>query len=126
MGPALPLAGAPASAAFEVAMQAFLAPTLRPGPVGVIANLRAHKRPRRRQRRAAQGCTRYFLPAYSPDLSPIAAAWATRTDLLRRAKARTHALVVPASAATVDRIPAADARGYCEPGGCKFRALKAQ
>ncbi len=120
------LAGATDTAAFEVYIQSFLAPTLRPGQVVVIANLSAHKSPRVRELIAAQGCTLWFLPAYSPDLSPIEEAFAKLKELLRRAKARTHEMLVQAITAALDRITAADARGYFEHCRFKFHELKDQ
>ena len=53
-----------------------------------------------------------FLPAYSPDLSPIEETFSKVKALLRAAAARTQAALDPAVAAALDAITAADAAGW--------------
>ncbi|CAA9518868.1 MAG: hypothetical protein AVDCRST_MAG73-60 [uncultured Thermomicrobiales bacterium] len=60
----------------------------------------------------AAGCELRFLPAYSPDCSPIEHAFAKLKEGLRRAGARTRADLDAAIAAGLDAITAADARGW--------------
>ncbi len=90
MGPAMTLRGATDTAAFEIDVTHFLAPSLRPGQIVVMDNLSAHKNRRVREIITARGCERWYLPSYSPDLSPIEEAFAKLKALVRRAKARTH------------------------------------
>jgi transposase len=66
-----------------------LAPTLRPGDVVVLDNLRAHKVKGVREAIAAAGAELLYLPPYSPDLNPIELAFAKLKALLRNAAART-------------------------------------
>ena len=66
-----------------------LAPTLRPGDVVVLDNLRAHKVKGVREAIAAAGAELLYLPPYSPDLNPIELAFAKLKALLRSAAART-------------------------------------
>ncbi len=66
-----------------------LAPALLPGQVVVLGNLSARKGERVRELVESRGCELLFLPAYSPDLSPIEEASSKLKALLRRAKART-------------------------------------
>ena len=65
-----------------------LAPTLRPGQVVVVDNLSAHKQRKVRRLLAARRCRLWYLPAYSPDLTPIEFAWSKLKAFLRGAKAR--------------------------------------
>ena len=53
-----------------------------------------------------------FLPAYSPDLSPIEEAFSKLKTYLRRVGARTHEALFDAIAAALLTVTAADARGW--------------
>ncbi len=112
MGPAMLLEGATDSAAFEAYVQQVLVPALAPGKVVVLDNLSAHKRPRVRTLIEAQGCEVWFLPSYSPDLSPIEEAFSKLKALLRRAEARTREALHAAIAKALEQISACDAQGY--------------
>jgi len=57
------------------------------------------------------------LPAYSPDVSPIEAAFSKRKNWLRRAAARTHEALQAALATALAVITALDAQGYFRHGG---------
>ncbi len=104
--------GATDTAAFETYVAQFLAPALPPGKVVVLDNLSAHKSPRVRALIEARGCTVWFLPAYSPDLSPIEEALSKLKAVLRRAQARTRVALHQAIADALDTITAQDAQGY--------------
>lgn len=112
MGPAMLLDGATDTAAFEVYVEQFLVPTLQPGQVVVLDNLSAHKSARVGALIADKGCELWYLPAYSPDLSPIDEAFAKLKQLLRRAEARTRATLQTAIATAIDQITALDAHGF--------------
>ncbi len=112
MGPAMLLDGATDTAAFETYVEQYLAPALEPGQVVVIDNLSAHKRTQVRALIEAQGCDLWFLPSYSPDLSPIEEAFSKLKTLLRRAEARTREALHDAIALVLDQITAQDAQGY--------------
>ncbi len=122
MGPALLLEGATDTAAFEVYVEQVLAPELRPGQVVVIDNLSAHKSERVRTLIEARGCELWFLPAYSPDLSPIEEAFSKLKALVRRSEARTREALYDAIATALERIRASDAHGYFRHGGYGTRA----
>ena len=117
MGPAMLLEGATDTAAFEVYVDQVRAPALRPGQVVVIDNLSAHKSERVRALIEARGCEVWFLPAYSPDLSPIEEAFSKLKALLRRAEARTREALYEAIATALELITAADAQGFFRHGG---------
>lgn len=112
MGAAMTLEGATDTAAFEVYVEHFLVPMLAPGKVVVLDNLSAHTSSRVRTLIEAQGCEVWFLPAYSPDLSPIEEAFAKLKALLRRAEARTREALQAAIAQALDHITAQDAHGF--------------
>ena len=88
MGPCVAVEGATTGAVFEAYVERALAPALRPGQVVVLDNLNAHKGERVRELVEGRGCELLFLPAYSPDFSPIEEAFSKLKALLRRAQAR--------------------------------------
>lgn len=112
MGPAMVLPGATNAAAFEVYIEHFLVPSLNAGHIVVLDNLSAHKSARVRSLIEAQGCELWYLPAYSPDLSPIEEAFSKLKNGLRRAAARTREGLEDAIAEALDTITAQDAQGY--------------
>lgn len=112
MGPGLLLEGALDGAAFEAYIRHVLAPTLRPGQIVVVDNLKAHHRERAQAAIEARGAELWFLPAYSPDLTPIEEAFAKLKHLLRRAAARTHEALAAAIWAALAAITPEDATGW--------------
>jgi transposase len=112
MGAAMTLDGAADGAAFVAYVREFLAPTLRPGQVVVLDNLSVHKAAAARALIEARGCRLLFLPAYSPDFSPIELAFAKLKEALRRAGARTKARLEEALAAALAAITTGDAHGW--------------
>lgn len=120
MGPAMVLPGATTTAAFLVYVEQFLVPTLRAGQIVVLDNLRAHHHTRVRELVEAAGCTLWYLPAYSPDLSPIEEAFAKLKQALRRAQARTHDALIDAIAVALDQVTGADARGFFQHCGYRI------
>jgi transposase len=112
MGPAFLLDGAADSAAFEVYVEQILAPSLRPGQIVVLDNLSIHLSPRVSAAIEARGCRLLFLPAYSPDFSPIEEAFSKLKATLRRQGARTREALQEAIATALDLITATDALGW--------------
>ena len=55
--------------------QNVLVPTLRPGDIVVMDNLRAHKVSGVEEAIASAGASTVYLPPYSPDLNPIEKMW---------------------------------------------------
>ena len=86
-----------------------MAPALRPGQVVVLENLSSHKGERVKESVKARGCELLFLPAYSPDFSPIEEAFSKLKALLRREKARTKEALVEAIGRTLDAITSGQA-----------------
>ena len=106
------LDGATDTLAFEVYVEHFLVPTLRRGQVVVLDNLSAHKATRVRELISGAGCELWYLPSYSPDLSPIEEAFSKLKTLLRRAAARTKEALLDAIGSALSEITSSDARGY--------------
>jgi transposase len=112
LGPGLLLEGGVTTRAFEVYVEHVLAPTLQPGQIVAIDNLSAHQSARTRRAIEARGAELWFLPSYSPDLTPIEEAFAKLKTLLRQAAARTAEALADAIWAAPAAITPADARGY--------------
>jgi len=112
MGPELLLDGAVDRRAFEAYVAHRLAPTLQPGQIVVVDNLRAHHSERARATIAARGAALWFLPAYSPDLTPIEEAFSKLKALLRRARARTAEALSAAIWTALQAITPTDATGW--------------
>lgn len=112
MGEALILEGAADGLAFEAYIEQVLAPSLRPGQIVVMDNLSIHQGTRVRRAIEAKGCQLVFLPAYSPDFSPIEEAFSKLKAALRRIGARSHEALFEAIAQALLTITAADARGW--------------
>ncbi len=112
MGPCLAVEGGTTGALFEAYVGGVLVPSLSPGQVVVMDNLSAHKGERVRELVEGAGCEVLFLPAYSPDFSPIEEAFSKLKARLRREKARAKEALVGAIGRALDTITAKDARGW--------------
>ena len=112
MGPCAAVEGATTAKVFEAYVEQVLAPALPPGRVVVMDNLSAHKGERVKELVEARGCGLLFLPAYSPDFSPIEEAFSKLKARLRREKARTKEALVEAMGRALDAITLEDARGW--------------
>src|SRR5256885_1024222 len=71
IGASMIMEGAVNAAACEAYLEHILVPSLSPGQIVVMDNLSAHKGARVRHLIEERGCQLLFLPAYSPDCSPI-------------------------------------------------------
>jgi transposase len=94
-----------------------LARSLCPGQVVVLDNLSAHKRADAHTAIEAVGCRLLFLPASSPDVNPIALAFAKGKACLRAAAERTPDGLFTATSLVIDAVSAVDARGFSAPCG---------
>ncbi len=112
IGAAFLLDGAADATAFEVYVEQLLAPSLRTGQIVILDNLSIHLGPRVRAAIQARGCRLLFLPAYSPDFSPIEEAFSKLKTFLRRVGARTREALQEAIAQALDLITATDALGW--------------
>jgi transposase len=112
MGPTMLLPGATDHHVVEAYVKQVLGPTLRAGQVVVLDNLSAHKRADLEPLLAGYGCQVWFLPPYSPDLSPIELAFAKIKQAVRRTAARTSEALEAAIARALTLITASDAQGF--------------
>jgi transposase len=104
--------GATDAEVFRVYVEQVLRPTLRPGDIVILDNLRAHKAAGIREAIEQAGAQVVYLPPYSPDLSPIEPCWSKLKTALRTAKARTREALEQAIAQALATITAADARSW--------------
>ena len=122
VGPSLLLEGGVTTRAFDVYVEHLLAPTLYPGQVVVLDNLSAHHSGRTRRAIEARGAELWCLPSYSPDLTPIEAAFSKVKALLRQAAARTAETLSEAIWAALAAVTPADARSYVTHSGYPTQA----
>lgn len=111
------LEGAIDADAFTLYVREVLVPTLRPGQVVIMDNLSVHSAAAIEPLLATVGCRLRFLPAYSPDLTPIEQAFSKLKTFLRRAGARTCAALLDALAAALATITPQDAHGWFQHAG---------
>jgi transposase len=109
--------GAIDEAAFEAFVDKVLLPTLHPGQIVILDNLSSHKSAIALDLLTRAGCRVLFLPAYSPDLSPIEEAFSKFKAFLRRCCCRTIPALIRAMAQNLDKITASDARGWFTHAG---------
>lgn len=112
IGPSLVLSGSVTRVTFETYLEQVLGPSLQPGQIIVLDNLRAHHGGRIAEIVAAHGCRLCYLAPYSPDYSPIELAFAKIKAELRRVAARTLDALEQAIGEALKLITAADARAF--------------
>jgi transposase len=97
---------------FRAYVTQVLRPTLHPGDIVIMDNLRVHKAVGIRQAIEQAGAQVVYLPPYSPDLSPIEPCWSKLKTALRTAKARTREALEQAIAQALATITVADAHSW--------------
>ena len=111
------LDGAVNTARFAAYLEQVLGPTLAPGDVVVLDNLRVHKAPGLAELVEARGARLLFLPPYSPDFTPIELAFSKLKTHLRTAAARTREALTAALQAALAWITAEDAQNWFDHCG---------
>ncbi len=117
MSAAMTVEGGTDTAVFATYLERVLLPALSAGTVIVVDNVGAHQPERIRRLVATAGCQLVFLPAYSPDLSPIEEAFSKIKALIKAAAARTRAALDAAIAAALAAVTAADVAGWFTHAG---------
>ena len=112
IGASMIIEGAVNAAAFEAYVEHILVPSLSAGQLVVLDNLSVHKGVRVRQLIEARGCEVFFLPAYSPDYSPIEETFSKLKAFLRRVGARTHEALQEALGQALETVTVQDALGW--------------
>jgi transposase len=112
IGACMIIEGSVNAAAFEAYVEHILVPSLSAGQIVVLDNLSVHKGARVRQLLEERGCELLFLPAYSPDCSPIEETFSKLKAFLRRVGARTHEALQEAIGQALETVTAQDALGW--------------
>jgi len=102
-----------------------LAPTLTPGQIVVVDNLKVHDSDRARAAIEARGAQLWYLPPYSPDLNPIEEAFSKVKTSLRSAAPRTlddHSTAIWAALRTITPQDAAGWFAHAGYGTPRHRA----
>jgi len=86
----------------------------------VMDNLSAHKGERVKEIIEQRDCQLVYLPAYSPDLSPIEEAFSKIKGMVRKAEARTREALVEAIGMALSVVTARDAHGFFEHCGYRI------
>lgn len=117
LGEAFILEGAANGDLFEAYIKQILVPSLQPGEIIIMDNCSIHKGKRVRELIEAHGCQVLFLPAYSPDLSPIEEAFSKVKTIIRGFGAKTREALQQALEYAITQVTANDARGwFCHCG----------
>jgi transposase len=94
-----------------------LAPTLKADQIVVVDNLKVHYSDRAKEAIEAQGAQLWYLPAYSPDLTPIEEAFSKFKAALRTSGPRTVEAHSTAVWAALRTITPQDAAGWIAHAG---------
>jgi len=97
---------------FREYVRSVLVPSLQPGDVVVMDNLRTHYDAEALLLIKACGATVKFLPPYSPDFNPIEKMWSKIKNLLRGLAARTQDELSEAITKAFSSVTEQDARGW--------------
>ena len=112
VGACLVFDGATDTACFEAYVGECLAPTLRPDDIVVMDNLSCHKTAEVERLIRAAGAEVRYLPAYSPDLTPIEKLFSKLKGLLRSAAARTADGLIDAMGEALRAVRPGDILGW--------------
>jgi len=117
MQAAMTVEGAVDGATFEAFVRRVLLPTLLPGQIVLMDNLSSHKTLTIECLIEQAGCQLIFLPAYSPDLSPIEEAFSKLKAFLRRCRCQSIPDLIKAITKGLGEIAASDVRGWFAHAG---------
>jgi transposase len=112
MSVAMAIEGSTTAEVFEAYVERFLAPALEGGRAMILDNLGAHKGDRVRELKERRGCELIFLPAYSPDFSPIEEAFSKVKMLLKKAACGIREALVEEIGRALQAVSSQEARGY--------------
>jgi len=116
-GPGLLLDEAIDRPAFDAYIVHRLAPTLKADQIVVVDNLKVHYSDRAKAAIEASGAQLWYLPAYSPDLTPIEEAFSKFKAALRTGAPRTVEAHSTAVWAALRTITPRDAAGWIAHAG---------
>jgi len=97
-----------------------LAPTLAPGDIVVLDNLRAHHNKIVHQLVRKRGARLKFLPPYSPDFNPIESCWALLKKRLRKMAVRAKDLLPKAARQARHEVKPAHVVAFAKHAGFRL------
>jgi len=115
------LAGAVDGVAFETFLEKTLAPTLHPGDIVLMDNVKTHKGKKVKEMIHSTGAKLRYLPRYSPDFSPLENCWSKLKELLRGIAARTVDTLEEGVKNALDKITEKDIRGWFKHCGYRIQ-----
>ncbi len=89
-----------------------LLPTLHPGDIVVMDNMRTHRMKAVGELLAANGITPVYLPPYSPDFNPIEKMWSRMKAILRAWKIRSQDALPDAVSKALDMVSLRDCQHW--------------
>ena len=110
-------AGAVNGERFKEYLRTRLVPTLKPGDLVIMDNLRCHKVEGVKALIEATGASILYLPPYSPDLNPIEQMWSKIKAHLRSTKSRTIETLLHAIPVAFLSISPKDISGWFASSG---------
>ena len=106
---------------FLTYLKEVLIPTLRPGDIVVMDNLRTHHIQAASELLHDAGADVLYLPPYSPDLNPIEKLWSKVKAILRKYRARSLVALDVAIRSALNCASADDCAGWFRCAGyCLF------
>ena len=111
------LEGAMNGQIFRAYVEQVLAPTLRPGDVVIMDNVRIHKVSGVREAIEARGAMVPPFPPYSPDLNPIELAFSKLKAFLRASAARSMPRLRSGIRSALQRFSPQDCAAYLAHAG---------
>ena len=97
---------------FRAYIEQILVPTLQPGDIVIADNLGAHKVAGIQRAIQAAGATLWYLPPYSPDLTPIELCFAKLKALVRTARCRRSETLWPFLGTCLEHFSPDECRNY--------------
>ena len=116
-GASMMIEGAINAHVFDAYVDHFLVPTLRPGNIVLLDNVKFHYSKDAIKSIEAAGATVLYLPAYSPDFNPIEECSSKIKETLRSLQARTKRKLYNALKKAIALVTVDDIRGWFEHCG---------
>jgi transposase len=107
-------------AIFLAYVQQHLVPTLQPGDIVIMDNLRAHKVAGVSSAIEVAGARVAYLPPYSPDLNPIETVFSKFETLLRKSEERTVEALWKACGKLLDFFDESECRNHIRHCGYSY------
>ena len=120
VGPAMSIKGPVDTQVFDVYVEKCLVPSLLPGDIVLLDNVKFHYSARAIGLIEAAGARVIHIPAYSPDFNPIEECISKIKQALRKAKARTQRKLLRALAKAIERVTVDDICGWFAHCGYTF------